>query len=254
MISLSEIKCIVIDVDGTITSKDNTLDLNAIEMLRKLKRDIGLKVILASGNAYPVLMGLARYIGGIDYVIAENGGVMGLNGEIEVIGDKKIGEKAREIIKRELGDILIESWQCMYRLVDFSFKVKHGIEWEYAYKKTMEVLSRMIPEAKAVFSGVAIHVSDRRVNKGVALKRVMEKWNLKRENVMAIGDSDVDVEMLMEAGFSVAVANASENAKRVAKIITRKPYGEGFIEISEKILEEFKTRRRIVNQTLHNDS
>ncbi|MCS7368339.1 MAG: phosphoglycolate phosphatase [archaeon GBS-70-058] len=254
MISLSEIKCIVIDVDGTITSKDNTLDLNAIEMLRKLKRDIGLKVILASGNAYPVLMGLARYIGGIDYVIAENGGVMGLNGEIEVIGDKKIGEKAREIIKRELGDILIESWQCMYRLVDFSFKVKHGIEWEYAYKKTMEVLSRMIPEAKAVFSGVAIHVSDRRVNKGVALKRVMEKWNLKRENVMAIGDSDVDVEMLMEAGFSVAVANASENAKKVAKIITRKPYGEGFIEISEKILEEFKTRRRIVNQTLHNDS
>jgi len=58
----------------------------------------------------------------------------------------------------------------------------------------------------------------------------------------------------MEAGFSVAVANASENAKKVAKIITRKPYGEGFIEISEKILEEFKTRRRIVNQTLHNDS
>lgn len=223
MTSLSEIECIVIDVDGTITDKDNTLDLNAIEMLRKLKRDLGLKMILASGNAYPVLMGLARYIGGIDYVIAENGGVIGLNGEIEVIGDKRIGEKAREIIKGELGDILIESWQCMYRLVDFSFKVKPGIEWEYAYKKTMEVLSKMIPEAKAVFSGVAIHVSDRRVNKGVALKRVMEKWNLKRENVMAIGDSDVDVEMLMEAGFSVAVANASENAKRVAKIITRKP-------------------------------
>jgi len=243
MTNLSKITCIAIDVDGTITNKDNILDLNAIEMLRKLKSEIGLKMILASGNAYPVLMGLARYIGGIDYVIAENGGVIGMDGEIEVIGDRRIGEKAREIIRRELGDILIESWQCMYRFVDFSFKVKHGIEWEYAYKKTLEVLGRRIPEAKAVFSGVAIHVGDRRVNKGIALKRVMEKWHLENENVMAIGDSDVDVEMLMEAGLSVAVANASENAKRVAKIITKKPYGEGFIEISEKILEEFGVKR-----------
>ncbi|MCX8168771.1 MAG: phosphoglycolate phosphatase [Candidatus Methanomethylicia archaeon] len=234
---LSKIKCIVVDVDGTLTD-NGTLNLKAIEKLREVKSKLNIKIILASGNAYPVLMGIAKYIGGIDLVIAENGAVIGFESNIEVIGNKSIGEKAREIINKELSNILIESWQCKYRLIDFAFRKRdESISWEYMYKKVSEILEEKLPEAKAVFSGVAIHVSDRNVNKGIALKRVMEIANLKKEEVMAIGDSDVDVEMLMEAGIGIAVANASEKAKKVAKIITSKNSWEGFVEIIEILLK-----------------
>jgi len=238
MINFSKIKCIVVDVDGTLTDENGVLDLKALEKLREVKSKLGVKIVLASGNAYPVLMGLARYIGGIDLIIAENGAIIGFEDRIEIIGDKSIGEEARRIVREELSDILIESWQCKYRIVDFSFKRRGNIDWEYAYKRTLEVVGRKLPNARISFSGVAIHIGDKRVNKGVALKRVMEIFGLNRDSILAIGDSDVDVEMLMEAGIGVAVANSSRRAMEAAKIITNGAYGNGFIEIMEKLIEE----------------
>lgn len=238
MINFSKIKCIVVDVDGTLTDENGVLDLKALEKLREVKSKLGVKIVLASGNAYPVLMGLARYIGGIDLIIAENGAIMGFEDRIEIIGDKSIGEEARRIVIEELSDILIESWQCKYRIVDFSFKRRGNIDWEYAYKRTLEIVGRKLPNARISFSGVAIHIGDKRVNKGVALKRVMEIFGLNRDSILAIGDSDVDVEMLMEAGIGVAVANSSRRAMEAAKIITNGAYGNGFIEIMDKLIEE----------------
>lgn len=238
MINFSKIKCIVVDVDGTLTDENGVLDLKALEKLREVKSKLGVKIVLASGNAYPVLMGLARYIGGIDLIMAENGAIIGFEDRIEIIGDKSIGEEARRIVREELSDILIESWQCKYRIVDFSFKRRGNIDWEYAYKRTLEIVGRKLPNARISFSGVAIHIGDKRVNKGVALKRVMEIFGLNRDSILAIGDSDVDVEMLMEAGIGVAVANSSKRAMEAAKIITNGAYGNGFIEIMEKLIEE----------------
>jgi hydroxymethylpyrimidine pyrophosphatase-like HAD family hydrolase len=37
---------------------------------------------------------------------------------------------------------------------------------------------------------------------------------------MAIGDADNDIEMLEKAGFKVAVANATDNLKKIADVIT----------------------------------
>ncbi|MEM3615510.1 MAG: phosphoglycolate phosphatase [Candidatus Methanomethylicia archaeon] len=237
MDKLSKIKCIIVDIDGTLTNENGELNLEAIEKIRELKSKFNMKIVLASGNAYPVLMGLARYIGEIDMVIAENGAIIGYEEDMEIIGDPKIGNKDREIVKEKLGDILVESWQCKYRLVDYSFKRKGEISWEYIYKRTVETILKELPKAEVVFSGVAIHIRDRDVNKGIALEKVMKKLNLNKDEVLAVGDSDVDVEMLMTAGIGVAVANSSENAKRAAKIITSKPYGMGFVEIAEEILK-----------------
>ena len=44
--------------------------------------------------------------------------------------------------------------------------------------------------------------------------------------------------MLREAGIGVAVANSSKNAIQAADIMTKKTHGEGFIEITEKLLKE----------------
>lgn len=232
-----KVKAIAVDVDGTLTQENGSILLEAIEALRKIKKKLDIRIVLASGNAYPVLMGLARYIGNVDLVIAENGGVIGLRNEVKIIGNPEIGLKARNIIKEKLGYMLYESWQNNFRLVDFAFKLRRGYKWEEAVEKAEKIIKTSVPGAISVFSGVAIHVKDKDVNKGSGLKVAAEMLNIKTENFMAIGDSDVDVEMLKKAGIGVAVANASPKAISHADITTKQCGGRGFIEIIDELLK-----------------
>jgi hydroxymethylpyrimidine pyrophosphatase-like HAD family hydrolase len=59
---------------------------------------------------------------------------------------------------------------------------------------------------------------------------------LKRSEVLAIGDSKNDIEMLVAAGSSAVPSNADEEAKMVASYVASKPSGEGFMEIIREIV------------------
>lgn len=61
-----------------------------------------------------------------------------------------------------------------------------------------------------------IQVMDRRVSKAVALQVVARHYDVKLENVMAIGDAPNDVGMLQVAGVAVAMDNAHKLVKKVA--------------------------------------
>lgn len=63
-------------------------------------------------------------------------------------------------------------------------------------------------------------------NKGSALKKVAKQLGFQKENIIAIGDSHNDLEMLDEAGVGVAMKNAQECLKSVADIITNKDVKE----------------------------
>lgn len=57
------------------------------------------------------------------------------------------------------------------------------------------------------------------VDKGAALKKVMEMLGVSREETMAFGDNQNDIGMLMEAGESYAVATARDEVKAIAKYV-----------------------------------
>jgi hydroxymethylpyrimidine pyrophosphatase-like HAD family hydrolase len=52
--------------------------------------------------------------------------------------------------------------------------------------------------------------------------------NLK--NIMAMGDSENDIEFLRVAGHKVAVANADSELKDMADYVTRNRFGDGVAE------------------------
>ena len=54
------------------------------------------------------------------------------------------------------------------------------------------------------------------VNKGMAVAALAQRLGIGPEHVMALGDYDNDVSMLAYAGVSVAMANASEQARAAA--------------------------------------
>ncbi len=58
------------------------------------------------------------------------------------------------------------------------------------------------------------------VNKGTALKALAERLSIPREQVMAIGDFDNDLDMIEYAGLGVAMDNGSELLKRAAQHVT----------------------------------
>ncbi|MFT5389950.1 MAG: Cof subfamily protein (haloacid dehalogenase superfamily) [Gammaproteobacteria bacterium] len=67
------------------------------------------------------------------------------------------------------------------------------------------------------------------IDKGTALRRLADHFELSMDQVMAIGDGGNDIEMLQAAGVGVAVANAEDRVKAVADVITERTNNEGAV-------------------------
>jgi len=59
------------------------------------------------------------------------------------------------------------------------------------------------------------------VSKSYGISKVSESLEFTIEDVLAFGDNSNDIEMIRDAGFGVCMINGSEDAKEVAKYITK---------------------------------
>ena len=73
--------------------------------------------------------------------------------------------------------------------------------------------------------------------KADGLRRLTEHLGLTSENVLAIGDSDNDLDMLRWAGTSVAMGNGNQHAKDAADFITASNAKDGVAEALLRYLE-----------------
>ncbi|MGI6664870.1 MAG: Cof-type HAD-IIB family hydrolase [Christensenellaceae bacterium] len=75
-------------------------------------------------------------------------------------------------------------------------------------------------------------------NKGVALKVLAEKLGLKQEELIAIGDNQIDASMIEYAGLGVAIGNALDEIKEIADYVSADNNNEGVTEVIEKFILE----------------
>lgn len=87
-----------------------------------------------------------------------------------------------------------------------------------------------------------IEVRSKKTNKGVALEYVADKLNLKKHQVLAIGDNDNDAEMLSWAGIGIAVDSASELALKNSDYKAR-----GVIEGAIQVLKLVRESKRLLS-------
>src|SRR4030066_323685 len=66
-------------------------------------------------------------------------------------------------------------------------------------------------------------------NKEVAYKQLSEKYSVTDSEIAYIGDDIVDIPLLKKSGFPVVVADADDEVKAVAKMITKKMGGRGAV-------------------------
>jgi Cof subfamily protein (haloacid dehalogenase superfamily) len=79
-----------------------------------------------------------------------------------------------------------------------------------------------------------LEVLNKQAHKGAAVKNLAEHLGIKQEEVMAIGDNENDLTMVEYAGIGVAMANATENVKNAADVLTASNEEDGVAEVINK--------------------
>lgn len=225
---LRNIKIISTDVDGTLTDRRRRLSITAIKAVRRLE-EIGIPIMLISSQSFPVLCGLADYIGTSAPVIAESGGVIGKSWEILYKAEKNFDEKLLTRIMEKMG--FIPKRHNVYRHVDFAFsrseKSKKILEDEI--KRVLA--ENGITEVNVYDSGFAVHVTPKGVDKGTGLLRALKLLGISIDNVLVIGDGKNDVPMFKVAKISLAPKNAAEEVKKLATVVSEKEDGDVLEEV-----------------------
>ena len=82
-----------------------------------------------------------------------------------------------------------------------------------------------------------LSISPTKVNKNEALSILAEYLGISKENIMAVGDNINDLEMVRDSGIGVAVKDAYDDLKKVAKYVTSISVTEGaFSEAVDKFV------------------
>ena len=77
-------------------------------------------------------------------------------------------------------------------------------------------------------------ISLQNVNKWQAIEYLIDKLNIKKEEVIAIGDNMNDAEMIKNAGLGIAMGQSAPQVKQIADYITDDNENEGVKKALEK--------------------
>jgi len=222
MDGLEEPKVVVTDVDATITDDDRKIDLDSIRVIRTLGVH-GIETILASGNAYPVILYLAKFIGIEAPIVAENGGVVAWErkGIKKVLGDRKVPLAFIEGLTRAhpIRHLVSDDWR------ESEVVIERNLPFDILFRST-GAAGLKVEDTK-----FAYHISQIHVKKMAGVEAALRLLDFEPSEALAIGDSGNDVEMGSRCGAGAVVANATREAKESADYVAKNSYGKGFVEI-----------------------
>ncbi|ADM27252.1 SPP-like hydrolase [Ignisphaera aggregans DSM 17230] len=207
---------IATDLDGTLTIDRNSyrLDLEAMEILRELNT-MGISICIASAADFQTVSAISKYIVSSNIFIAENGCIAFDGYSIIEIAKRSTDDIVKEILERFA---LKEPLNNRFRLYDKALLIPSNID-----PKEIEGIARYIedryPYVKVRYSGYALHITPKECSKGRALEVLAIRRGIDLSRAIAIGDSEVDIDMLKAVGIGIAVGDADEKLKKIADVV-----------------------------------
>ena len=249
--SLSNIRLIAADVDGTLLNSRKELTAATVDAVMAV-RDLGVQFTIATGRDIRGLHGLRSLLSPGVPVITYNGAELRREGTEELMAGTYLSEEASsQVISQGLdrgfsvivwsrGELFIgqpglasAGYSKMYGiselpLTDADALSRRGVTkviWAGAQEeiRRMEQLYTDDPIRGSVCctsEASYLEFMAEGVDKGSGLKTAAELLGLRREQVMAVGDGHNDLPMLRWAGWSVAMGNASEDVSLEADQVT----------------------------------
>ena len=268
---LSKIKLVCSDVDGTLVEEGKSeLNPEYFDEIRRLKEK-GIMFAVVSGRSYAASRPLFAPVANDIIFINDNGASLTYQGK--TIKAHTIPVKVVKEMIRDLSDEVKEvtylsalsgaySWKknrefCKILREDFHLNVTELEEMpdslpddagimslgmydpvdaeavvgeEFIIKWNQHELIKAVPGGQYWFN-----VMQKNIDKGVALRELMEMYGYKPEEVMAIGDNMNDIGMLTEVPNSVAIGNARQEVKDICKYIADTNANDGVLQILRKL-------------------
>ena len=252
-------KIIFFDVDGTITSnKDGTISRSTIYAIKKLIEK-GYKVVAATGRPLSMCNELVEI--GIETFITANGGYVTHQGTcLHKIVLPKETVHLLNIFALEQQNALTyysatlhmneiqtpkvqESLYETLRLKEFP-PINTEAHLKEIYLLCLFADEDEIKKYKTKFPEIQfkrwhpyiVNVLEEDVSKSVAIKKVLDYFKLTKEEAIAFGDGENDVDMLKLVDLGIAMGNANEILKSTADFVTKDSSEDGI----EWALKKFK--------------
>jgi len=230
---LLEKKTFAVDIDGTITLNGmGTIHLEALSKLRSLKDD-GHNVIFVTGRSSVEGYLLAIFGGLTHLAVGENGGCITFGDKIQhrMLGNKGECIHALATIQSKL-DIEIKEKPVFPRMTEVVLERTFDID------NVQKIIDENNLNVVLTDSGYAYHINSKGIDKGFGFMEALKMLEVNVNDAIAIGDSETDVPLFKVVKNNIAVANSTENLKKLAKIVTTKKSGEGVLEGLDIMLSE----------------
>lgn len=215
------VRCIVSDLDRTLTSEDLVLDGAALDRIRHLRK-LGLRVVIATGRRFDEIeaMGLVEEVDG---VVAENGAVICVP-----------GEKVLQIAHADFATIARSALGDLAR--EFQWGRVVGSGPRELYLAAGERLARHSVAHTLEFNAGDVMLLPAGVSKASGAEICLRRLGLDAKDTWAIGDGENDAALLRWAGRGAAPANGAKAALEAADLLLHEAYSRGFLEFTDPLV------------------
>lgn len=260
-------RLLTLDLDGTLLNSDHDVSPGNIETLQAAERQ-GVMVTLVSGRMHQSILPTSRKIGLSNPIISYNGGMVKHAETNEVYFHRPV--------PRPTAVRLIEYCEQADLHLNFSWNdqlyVKELNDWSQLYQSRTGVVAEAtggllnLPEVEPTKMQVLVNPElivdlfaefqrqfDRdlyitrtmpeyiefmnpQVSKGDAIIALADRLGIPIAETMAFGDGFNDESMMRTAGFSVAMANAVDEIKRISNYVTTSNDEDGVAKAVQKLV------------------
>ena len=247
--SFSHIKMVAIDCDETLVRSDNTVSDYTVDVLQRLHKK-GIVITIATGRMYQTAkpIGLALHLGNVPMILFSGGLIQELEsghklfertvplGTVQRIW--KLASQYSWHIQSYVDDHLLchhEDWQSNLYERQTGAKAEFLGDSLYELSRepnkliaidTVKNIDSIIDTLTPIVGDTATLVRSQKdfleiiaphVSKGDALKQLAQQHGISLENIVSFGNAENDISMLSKTGYSVAVENAVDHVKSVAR-------------------------------------
>lgn len=265
---IEQIKLVAIDLDGTLLDNDCKISHRTKKAIRKV-REKGIEVTLATGRMFYSARPYADDLGLSLPLITYQGALVKVSGSGEILYQRTVdADLAQQVVALAKGKgVSVNFYVDDYVLVDKltpecdMYSQKYNARFRevgdlsrFSHLKPLKLLvinynesalNAFKVECNRIFSG-ALHITKSmpeyleflhpEATKAAGIDAVVRQMGINPKEVMAIGDSWNDLEMLEYAGMSVVMGNARDAIKEKADYVTCSNEDHGVAEALEMLL------------------
>jgi len=259
-------KLIAADLDGTLRAEQHPFTPRLRDAVRRAQAR-GVRVVIATGRIYRTAAPFARDLGLTDAIICNHGATIRDAGSSEILFEKQVPlDLAREIIARASDDLTViacveEEFYTPHLSVDAQKFVGSyrdhlhvvpdlarslcGEPQKILFVSDESVTASLFVELKIRFGSLLqvvqsfplyVELTHREASKGNAVAWLARRWNIAREQVIALGDQGNDCSMIEWAGLGVAMGNAIDSVKALADFVAPRADEDGAAAVIEKFV------------------